>query len=489
MFVKGKIAFILFMAMATAFAVAVEINWSVMPSHSPAEPARGDTVTVSGQILVSGGDVTRLRVVGGIDETTIMDRTFAVVNDGETKNLSFTYTARPGSHNYWMDIDPDNVSGDASPHNNLTRGGFRVSDPLSRPDLHIWWSSFSVVPTRFFAGDAVTFHIGFGNIGTADAGPFDVGIRSGGVIVARQHFDGMAVGANTTVDLAWTAACAEDNAIIIDCDHTLTEPNEEDNTLDDDRVHCDSSWHESLNFSFSDIRPDTRATPLSLSGSPTTISATLNFSGGVGRTALNVRVEMGIVGRGGIVSETIPVMRLPGDETRTVSFKTVLPAGDNRVFFEVDTDRHLAEMNEGDNRIEGVVRVQDPSRAPMAAPRLTAKAAALLPLNYGVAIAGKAELGAIAFSALRPLKVAGRLKVSGTPAAAAIKVHALLSGTTREFVAVKRSQDLAVAANAEVPFEFSFPMPPAGAYKVEVRVNLADANAADNSDSAPIRIR
>lgn len=476
---------ILAMALAATPLAAVEIDWSVLPGHSPAEPARGDTVTISGQISVSRGDVANLRVIGGMDETTILDRTFAALHAGETRRVSFTYTARPGSHNYWMNIDPDNVSGDVSPTNNLARGGFRVADPLSRPDLHIWWSSFSVVPTRFYAGDAVTFHVAFGNIGTAAAGPFAVGIRSGGAIVARQRFDGMAAGATTTVDLSWTAACNEDNALVVDCDNAIAEPNEEDNTVADDRVRCDASWHQSLNFTLDNIRPDTRRDPLTLRSGPTTVSATLRFTGSEGSAALNVRVEMGLVG--GIPQVyTFPVLRLPDDAAREVSFKAVLPAGNNRVFFEVDTDRRLAEMNESDNRLEGVIRVTDPSRAPAPAPSaLTRATGAIRPLNYGVAITNKAELASLPPSRLLPLKVRGRLKVAGVPAAAKLTVNATLdcgAGT----LPVKRSLELTPAANAEIPFEFSFPMPGPGTCKVRVEIPVTDADAADNRDSAPV---
>lgn len=478
---------ILAMFLAAAPLAAVEIDWSVLPSHSPAEPARGDTVTISGEISVSDGDATNLRVIGGMDETTILDRTFALVRSGETRVVSFTYSARPGSHNYWMNIDPDDVSGDVSPTNNLARGGFRVADPLSRPDLHIWWSSFSVVPTRFLAGDPVTFHVGFGNIGTADAGPFDVGIRSGGVIVARQRIDGMAAGANTTVDLSWTAACNEDNALVVDCDNTVAEPNEEDNTVADDRVHCDSSWHQSLNFTLDSLRPDTSRVPLEPRSGPTTVAATLRFTGSEGSVALNVRVEMGIVG-GAPQVFTFPVLRLPDDAAREVSFKTVLPAGNNRVFFEVDTDRRLAEMNEGDNRLEGVIRVTDPGRAPAPAPSaLTRATVAIRPLNYGVAITNKAELASLPPSRLLPLKVRGRLKVTGVPAAAKITASATLDCGAGA-LPVRRSLDLTPAADAEVPFEFSFPMPAPGACKVKVEIPVTDADAADNRDSAAVKV-
>jgi len=486
----AKKVFVFFALMAlAAFAAAVEIRWSIAPTVSPADPHRGDVVTFGGQIQVSGGTVRGLVVHGGVDETRTYTHTFARIDDGETRDVAFTWEASVGSHRFWLNIDPDNVSGDTNMYDNLATGGARVSDPSSRPDLHIWWSSFSVVPTRFVAGDSVTFHIGFGNIGTADAGPFDVGIRSGGSIVARQHFDGMAAGDNTTVDLAWTAACNDDNALIIDCDHTVAEPNEEDNTLADDRLHCDSSWHESLNFYFANVRPDTGTTPLTRSAAPTTVSANLKFSGGVGRAALNVRVDMGIVG-GASFTHIFPSLSLPGNETNSVSFSAVLPSGDNRVFFEVDSDRHLAEMNEGDNRIEAVIRVQDPPMAPAPITRVVKKTIipSIAPPNYGVAITNKEELESVPAASPLPLKVKGRLKVVGTPTVPRITVYATLSAGGRS-LPVRRSADLTPAANTKIPFEFTFPRPDKGKYKVKVEVRVADADAADDSDSAAVVIR
>jgi CARDB len=487
MIIKKAILFFALMVLAT-FVAAVEVRWSVAPTVSPAAPNVGNTVAFGGQIIVTGGTVLNLVVHGGVDETRTYNRTFARIDDGETRSVSFNWTATAGSHRLWLNIDPDNVSGDANMYDNLATGGVHVSDPRSRPDLHIWWSSFNVVPTRFNAGDSVTFHIGFGNIGTADAGPFDVGIRSGGAIVARQHFDGLAAGGNTTVDLTWTAACNDDNALIIDCDHTVAEPNEEDNTLGDDRLHCDSSWHENLNFYFENVRPDTSAAPLTRRSTPTTVSADLKFTGGVGRGALNVRVDMGIVG-GATFTHTFPALNLPGNETNPVSFSAVLPAGDNRVFFEVDRDRHLAEMNEGDNRLEDVIRVEE--RAPGSEPiSREVKKAAVSPyvkVNYGVAITNKAELTSVPPGSRLPLKVEGKLSVAGTPAASKITVYATLS-TGDKSLPVTRSTVLALAADSKIPFAFSFSKPAKGKYKVKVEVRETDADASDNSDSAAVGI-
>jgi hypothetical protein len=104
-----------------------------------------------------------------------------------------------------------------------------------------------------------------------------------------------------------------------------------------------------------------------------------------------------------------------------------------------------------------------------------------------VAISNKAELASVLPSRLLPLKVRGRLKVTGVPTAARVKINATLEGGAGT-LPVKRTLDLTPAANSEIPFEFSFPMPAPGTYKVRVEIPTADADAADDRDGAAVNV-
>lgn len=489
--IKLFLGFVLVVFLAGGLTAQGDVYWRIGPSYTPVAPMVGDVVTIRGTVSLNHGTQTDILVRGGVDSDTLYTHTIPVLNDGDMVELSFTWTSTRLDHTLWFEIDPDHTLDDSN------REGDRweqVVRPRHRtqPNLRFASSSFSVVPTTFTAGESVTFHYCVMNNGTADAGPFDVGLDVDGTIVQRHHYDGRPASSATCNDFIWVADCGADVKLIADCDNTVVEVNETDNVFDDPRLECDASWHESKNFWLENIRPDTSTTPLTHSTSPTTITADLRYEGTTGSSTYQTKVIMGIVGGGILRTEVFTGLTLPGDATTPVSFSTVLPVGTTRVFFEVDPDRNIAEIDEStaDNREEKDIRViaSGKSRVP-AIPFSKSTKTEKVPLDYDVKIKNKRELGMAVFPAATEINVKGRVKVTGIPAAAKVKVKAEFFRVKTLGKPIVMTKLIGVSPSSTAHFNFKRRIKGKGKWKVVLSVLASDANPANNKDSAVFRIK
>ena len=103
---KFSIFTILLLLCSTAF--AVDFAWLPRHSVNPPKPSVGQVVTITAAFSVNGGPASNVRVVGGVDETIIFDRTWANVGNGN-KKVSFQWTATAGKHLVFLQIDPDSL--------------------------------------------------------------------------------------------------------------------------------------------------------------------------------------------------------------------------------------------------------------------------------------------------------------------------------------------------------------------------------------------
>lgn len=205
----------------------------------------------------------------------------------------------------------------------------------------IGWD-YTFVPQLFIAGDTVTVRYHLRNDSERPAGPFQVGLRVGGAIVARNAHGGLVSGGEDHGEFAWTAVCGSAVAVVADCDNEVTENNEGDNVMTDSGLACS--------------QPDLyffRA--LACSGSlPVKAGVRYNFSAQLKSAAVraeNVRVVGGVVDGAVLYDHTFPA--LAGDSSlEDVAFVWEVPEGSHRVYFEADPDRLVAESNEGNNRTE-----------------------------------------------------------------------------------------------------------------------------------------
>jgi hypothetical protein len=89
-------------------AFTADFTWLPRHSMNPARPAIGDVVTFTASFKVSEGFANNVRVIGGVDDTIIFDRTWANPGNGN-KKVSFQWTATAGRHLTFFQIDPEGL--------------------------------------------------------------------------------------------------------------------------------------------------------------------------------------------------------------------------------------------------------------------------------------------------------------------------------------------------------------------------------------------
>jgi hypothetical protein len=330
------------------------------------------------------------------------------------------------------------------------------------------------IPRVFTAGESVTIKYQFRNDSDYSAGPFHVGLRVGGVIVARNAYAGLENGVNSSGEFVWTATCGSAVEVIGDCDNEVDENNEGDNVMTDPGLVC--SQPDLLFFR-----------DLSCSGGSGTgtVKADLryNFSAQVDATpvrAANVRVVGGIVGGAQLYDHTFPDMAGDGG-IEDVSFIWEVPEGTHRVYFEIDPGNAVTESNERNNRQEisvtGVVTTPATEtydlKVKVTQPRLFGVPATGVEVKAGAAMSIGGEVTG-ATGAIRDFKVSVWVKGKLAPATCVYE------------------QSFNDPGLLVVPFRCSWTPPAAGIYSVQVKVELGphavgagvvDSNPANNTAS------
>ncbi|MBN2345190.1 MAG: hypothetical protein JXO51_02290 [Candidatus Aminicenantes bacterium] len=350
------------------------------------------------------------------------------------------------------------------------------------PNIHVgsmreigWDHTFT--PRTFTAGDAVTIKYYLRNDSAYSAGPFHVGLRVGGAIIARNAHAGLVNGDEGNGQFTWTATCGSPVAVVGDCDNEVSENNEGDNVMTDPDLACSQT---DLLF-FRD---------LSCSSGSTTVKAGLryNFSAQVDAVptrADNVRVIGGVVGGTRLYDHTFPSMAGDGG-LEEVSFIWEVPEGAHRVYFEIDPDNTVAESNERNNRQElaltGVVSTPATEtydlRLKVTQPRLFGVPPGGLEAKAGAALTVRGEMRG-ATGAIRDFKVSAW-------------VQSKTSRATRIF-----EQDFNDPGMLVVPFSFTWTPSAVGLYSIRVEVELGphavsvgvvDSNPRNNSVSFKVNV-
>ncbi|TFG74767.1 MAG: hypothetical protein E4H23_11580 [Chrysiogenales bacterium] len=338
-----------------------------------------------------------------------------------------------------------------------------------------WDHTFT--PRTFVAGDTVTIKYYLQNDSPYAAGAFNVGLRVGGAIVARNAYAELVNGGEASGEFTWRATCGSPIAVVADCDGAVVESNEGDNVMTDPELACTQP---DLNF----------FTALSCSSGSTTPKAGLRyeFHAQVDATPVkadNVRVIGGIVGGARLYDHTFPTLVGDGG-IEPVSFIWEVPEGANRIYFEIDPDNTVAESNERNNRqelaITGVVSTPATEiydlKLKVTQPRLFAVPPGGIEAKAGTAMTIAGEVRG-ATGAIRDFKVSAWVKTKSGRA-------------TRIF-----EQDFNDPEMAVVPFSSSWTPTTPGLYSIQVKVELGphavsagvvDSNLRNNSVSFNVNV-
>ena len=334
------------------------------------------------------------------------------------------------------------------------------------------------LPRLFSAGDTVTIQFHLRNDSDYAAGPFHVGLRLGGAIVARQAFSELVNGADANGEFTWTAVCGSAIAIVADCDSEVEENNEGDNVMTDPGLACTQP---DLNF-FS---------ALSCSSGGATLKAGLpyEFRAQVDSTpvgAENVRVTGGVVGGAMLYDHTFPAMAGDGG-LETVSFIWEIPAGAQRVYFEIDPGNSVSESNERNNRQELAVTavVSTPATEHYD-----------LRISIDRARSFGARLGEINLPLGRPVTIYGEVR-GATGSIRDFKVTGTVLGREMLRMAKVYEHDFVDPGKLAVPFSFTWTPDIAGDFTITVKaalgphavgVGVVDSDPANNAASVVVHV-
>lgn len=119
---------VLILSNVAAFA-ALDLRFTTPISMSPSSPVPGNTVTFSVSFKTFGGAVTNLKIIGGMGNNQLFERVYASIPADRVRTDSFTWTAVPGSHTVWFELDPDHASSDSNYANNRVENSFSFGSP------------------------------------------------------------------------------------------------------------------------------------------------------------------------------------------------------------------------------------------------------------------------------------------------------------------------------------------------------------------------
>jgi len=221
---------IIFLFSSMFASAALDLQFSTAISQSPDPASAGNVVTFTVSFRTTGGAVTNLKIIGGVDGTQLFERTYASILADKGRTDTFTWPATAGSHTVWFELDPGHTSGDSNYANNRIEKAVTVGGgPAGKPDLYI--SSVTNSPTKFSAGDPVTLTIKVANKGTADSPASDLFMKDqNGKVLMTYPINGIPQGGQFEHSIVWTGACDTVLTIKVDTLKKADESDENNNT-------------------------------------------------------------------------------------------------------------------------------------------------------------------------------------------------------------------------------------------------------------------
>jgi len=195
----GIVFFFCFIAF-TSLVFSADAQWVGTISVSPPAPVAGDTVTLTASFRVVGaGGIDNLRVTGGYGTTIGHDRTWAHIEEGATRRISFTWPASEGEVTFFAQIDPDSTSADSDRSNNRLE-----TTLIPTPRASLGLVDRLMTPTYPAPGDIVHTTL---NLYSRRAPSSNVRVRAtvDEVLIYDQTFPAIPQDGFVVVDIPWTA--------------------------------------------------------------------------------------------------------------------------------------------------------------------------------------------------------------------------------------------------------------------------------------------
>lgn len=111
---------------------ALDVQFVGNIKQSPDPAAVGNEITFTVSFKPAGGNVSNLKITGGIDGTKLFERTYASILADKTKTDSFKWTGTTPYHTVWFELDPAHTCGDSDYTNNKIQTQVSLSNSGSQ---------------------------------------------------------------------------------------------------------------------------------------------------------------------------------------------------------------------------------------------------------------------------------------------------------------------------------------------------------------------
>lgn len=119
----------------------------------------GDSMKFYGRFTANPNHAYNVKVIGGIDDSTMLETTYDFIKAGREYLPLITWSATsPGTHKVWFELDPEHTAGDTDYSNNRIERTFSVDDGMF--DL-FFYSALKVHPDPVTDGADTRFDVTF----------------------------------------------------------------------------------------------------------------------------------------------------------------------------------------------------------------------------------------------------------------------------------------------------------------------------------------
>jgi subtilase family serine protease len=197
---------VIFLLSGILASAALDLQFVSAIAQLPNPANAGDTVQFSVSFKTTGGPVTNLKIIGGVDGSQLFERTYASILADKTKTDFFTWTAIGGSHTAWFKLDPGHTTGDINFSNNTIEKQITVGSgtPGQKPNLTV---SAVYSPLSVTNGANITFTATVTNNGNAPAASSKLDFRVFGGLEGEYDVPALTVGQKANVTINWLANC------------------------------------------------------------------------------------------------------------------------------------------------------------------------------------------------------------------------------------------------------------------------------------------
>jgi subtilase family serine protease len=351
---------VIFLFSSVIALAALDLQFTTSISQSPDPASAGNTVTFTVSFKTTGGAVTNLKIIGGVDGTQLFTRTYASIGADLTRTDSFSWTATAGSHTVWFELDPGHTCGDSNYANNRIEKSITVGggSPAGKPDLTVTAFFF---PSKPKANDDVNFDIIIYNSGNAISKMCELQFMQDGSIIATKTVPGIVAAGGKIPNLnhchikhTWKAVCGALIEIKVDSNNVNAESNEGNNSWSN-KMKCAFTMIDHPDLSTPVYKTDPNGPDLTVKiieiyrspYDPSGKSATVRYEvSNIGKAA-SVPCNM-TAKRGGVDEMYFDVPALAIGQSYTSNYGEEFVCGQETSMY-IDTDKKNIESNESNN--------------------------------------------------------------------------------------------------------------------------------------------